>query len=127
MSPPLTPDQAAACLARLSFGERRALRGAGYRLKALNRIAAMPYGATLVEAVLAVHTGVLGRPATEADAGRATTALTQPGVRRATAKNSPEPTHISVSERSRYARDLRARTDAALSHREQDDETGDDA
>ena len=124
MSTPLTPEQAAAHLERLSFGDRRALRRADYRIKGLRKAAATPYGASLVEAVLAVHTAVLGRPAADADAGRARTALTQPGVRRTTMKNTPEPTHVPVSERSRYARELKERTDAALAEREQADGTG---
>jgi hypothetical protein len=118
MSTPLTPEQAAAFLERLSFGERRALRRADYRIRGLKKAAATPYGATLVEAVLAVHTGVLGRPATDADAGRARTALTQPGVRRTTLKNTPAPTNLPISQRSKDARELKERLDAALADRE---------
>lgn len=127
MGTPLTPDQAARHLDGLSFGDRRALRRADYRIKGLKKAAATPYGATLVEAVLAVHTTVLGRPATDADAARAATALTQPGVRRTTPRNTPTPSHVTVSERGQYARELQDRVDSALAEGRPDDRrTGED-
>lgn len=124
MTASLPPEEVAAHLERLSFGERRALKKAGYRLKGLRKLAGTPYGASLAESVLACHTGVLGRPAEALDQSRAVTALNSPGVKHTKFSDVPAPAHVTVSERSKDLRAMDEATRAGLEELKQHNDTG---
>jgi hypothetical protein len=124
MTTPLPPAEVAAHLDRLSFGERRALKKAGYRLKGLRKLADTAYGASLAESVLACHTGVLGRPAEALDTSRAQTALNSPGVKRTKFSDVPAPAHVTVSQRSKDMRAMDESARAGLEELKQQNDTG---
>ena len=124
MTAPLPPADVAAHLERLSFGERRALKKAGYRFKGLRKLAESAYGASLAESVLACHTDVLGRPAEALDVSRAQTALNSPGVKRLKFSDVPAPAHVTTSERTKDLRAMDESTRAGLEDLKRRDDTG---
>ncbi|GAB3972882.1 hypothetical protein GCM10029978_051000 [Actinoallomurus acanthiterrae] len=64
----------------MGFFQKRALKKTGFKWDGLHRIAGNGYGAGLVEAVLACHTDLLGRPPRDDEPEKAKAAQRYPGV-----------------------------------------------
>lgn len=94
MDTPLPPADVVRVLDGMSFFGKRALKKAGFRWDGLRRLAGTEYGAGLVEAVLACHTELLGRPARADEPDKAGAARRHPGV----------PAPVSPSYTPRYSR-----------------------
>lgn len=80
----LGPEEVTRLLDGMSFWQKRALKKAGFKWEGLHRIAGNRYSARLVEAVLACHTGLLGRPPRDDEPEKARAAQRYPGVRAVT-------------------------------------------
>ncbi|MBS2534782.1 hypothetical protein KGQ20_18590 [Catenulispora sp. NF23] len=98
-----TPADITGLLDGLGSADLAALAAAGFRIEELRTLAATPYGASQVEAVLACHTSAVGREPTDVERATAQTAFRRIGhgprpegardmqAERAAAKTKPRP------------------------------------
>ena len=103
-TPALPPQEVVQSLEGMSFFQKRALKKAGFKWDGLHRLAAAEYGAGLVEAVLACHTELLGRPARADEPEKAAAAQRHPGVSAVTSWGGPGtdgPRYIQESKERR--------------------------
>ncbi|MEY9930683.1 hypothetical protein ABH926_005330 [Catenulispora sp. GP43] len=80
MDTPMPPEEVVKVLDSMSFFQKRALKKSGFLFDGLHRLAGTEYGAGLVEAVLACHTGLLGRQPRADEPDKAQAAHRHPGV-----------------------------------------------
>lgn len=74
-----TPADITGLLDQLGSSDLAALAAAGFRIEELRTLAATPYGASQVEAVLLCHTSAVGREPTDAERSAAQTAFRRIG------------------------------------------------
>ncbi|WP_433170288.1 hypothetical protein [Actinoallomurus sp. CA-150999] len=112
----LGPEEVTRLLDGMGFFQKRALKKAGFKWAGLHRIAGNRYGAGLVEAVLACHTDLLGRPPRDDEPEKAKAAQRYPGVSAVTTWGDFS---VSASDRGRLNidPDLLAELDASIKAR----------
>ncbi|MEV0408581.1 hypothetical protein [Actinoallomurus sp. NPDC050550] len=112
----LGPEEVTRLLDGMGFFQKRALKKAGFKWDGLHRIARNRYGAGLVEAVLACHTDLLGRPPRDNEPEKAKAAQRYPGVSAVTTWGGLS---VSASDRGRLNidPDLLAELDASTKAR----------
>ena len=110
----LGPEEVTRLLDGMGFWQKRALKKAGFTWDGLHRMAGNQYGARLVEAVLACHTDLLGRPPRDDEPEKAKAAQRHPGVRAVTTRGGSS-IDVSASGRGRLNidPDLLAELDAS--------------
>lgn len=98
-TPALSPAEVTRVLDGMTPRQKRALKKTGFHWDGLHRLTQTPYGAGLVEAVSACHTGLLGRPPRAGEDEKAQAAQRHPGVD--SAKSSGTSLSVSAGERGR--------------------------